>query len=317
MTCQQAQMNLSLYLYGELDFAQEEQLEQHLSECALCERALRREKTWHTTLNSEREDAPLDLLSQCRRDLRNAISSSERTNASHASWSTWLERLGFSATPRSMRVAVASFLVMVGFGAARWMDRNGVPGSEVKEISQMGFLGSSTARIRDIQPRDNDRVRIIFDEVRPGEITGRVADDAVRQLLLAAAKDPTDPGIRVDSVDILKNQGGGLDVRDALIYSVRHDSNAAVRFKALEGLRRFAADQTARDTLKFVLEHDDNPGLRSEIIDVLAPANEPLQLNPDLVGILQQIAGSEREDDYIRMRSIRLLRAMQASPDIY
>ena len=205
---------------------------------------------------------------------------------------------------------------MVGFSAARWIDRNRVPLARIDESSQMDVVGPATARVRDIEPRDNGRVRIIFDQVRPHEIVGRVDDDDVRQLLLAAAKDPTDPGIRVDSVEILKNHDGS-DVRDALIYSVRHDTNAAVRLKALEGLRRFAADQTTRDTLKFVLQHDDNPGLRSEAIDVLAPANQPLRLSPDMVGILQQIAGSDREEDYIRVRSIGLLREMKGAPDVY
>ena len=215
-----------------------------------------------------------------------------------------------------MRLAVASFLFIVGFGVARWRDRNSIPGLQVGPTSQMGLLGSSSTRIRDIQPGENDRVRIIFDQVRPQEITGRVEDADVRQLLLAAIKDPTDPSIRVDSLEILKNQGG-RDVRDALLYTVRHDNNAAVRFKALEGLRRFAGDQVSRDTLKFVLEHDDNPGVRSEAIDVLVPANQPLQFNPDLVSILQQIAASEREDDYIRMRSMRLLHEMKVSLDVY
>ncbi len=84
----------------------------------------------------------------------------------------------------------------------------------------MGSDDPSNARIRDIQPGDNNHVRIIFDQIRQRENTGRVADDDVRQLLLAAMKDPTDPGIRVDSVEILKGQNGD-DVRDALIYSVR------------------------------------------------------------------------------------------------
>ncbi len=316
MTCQQVQTNLSLYLYGELDFAEEEALDEHLSGCALCQRALVREKTWHTTLNSERWDAPLDLLSQCRRELRTAISSSGVKSRSGAPWLSWLEPLGFSATRWSMRAAVASFLLVAGFSAARWMDRNGIPNLAMGENAEMGVLGSSTARIRDIQPGENDRVRIIFDEVQPREITGRIDDGDVRQLLLAAMKDPTDPAIRVDSVEML-NRESGNDVRDALIYSVRHDTNAAVRLKALEGLRRFAGDATTRDTLKFVLEHDDNPGVRSEAIDVLAPANQVVEFNPDLAGTLQQIVRSETEDDYIRMRSMQLLREMKASLDVY
>ncbi len=159
------------------------------------------------------------------------------------------------------------------------------------ESSEMGMLGSPTARIRDIQPGDNERVRIVFDQVQPREITGRIDDGDVRRLLLAAMKDPTDPAIRVDSVEVLTRQSGD-DIRDALIFSVRHDTNAAVRLKALEGLRRFAGDPSARDTLKFVLEHDDNAEVRSEAIDVLAPANQVVTVSPDLAGTLEKLVRS-------------------------
>jgi hypothetical protein len=314
MSCHDVQTNLSLYLYGELDFAQEEALEQHLSGCALCQRALEREKSWHTALNSERVAPPLELLSACRRDLRTALSSTSGATSRRPAQS-WFTQLGFSPTQWSMRVAAASFLVVIGFSAARWVDRNGVPGVRGSE-TRMGLIDAATARIRDIEPGDNNRVRIVFDQIRPREITGRVNDDDIRQLLLAAMKDPADPSIRVDSVDILKSQDGS-DVRDALISSVQHDPNAAVRLKALEGLRRFAGDPVTRDALKFVLQNDTDPGVRSEAIDVLVPVNQRVEFNPDLATMLQQIVRSEREDDYVRMRSLQLLQEMNASSSVY
>jgi hypothetical protein len=316
MSCQQVQTNLSLYLYGELDFAQEEELERHLSECAFCQQAWAREKSWHATANAEHVDVPFDLLSQCRRELRTAISSSQSQRPERVSWWNWAQPLGLSATRWSMRVAIASFLVITGFSAARWMDRGGLSGLQMDESAHMGLLDASTTRIRDIQPRGDDRVRIIFDQVRPHEIIGRVDDGDVRQLLLAAAKDPVDPGIRVYSVEMLNGQDGS-DIRDALLFSVRHDTNAAVRLKALDGLRRFAGDAAARETLKFVLQHDDNAGVRSEAIDVLAPANRRTEFNPDLAGTLQEIARSGRDDDYVRMRCLQILREMKASMDVY
>ena len=314
MTCQQAQLDLSLYLYGELDFAQEDEFERHLAECALCQRALAREKSWHTTVNAERRDVPLDLLAQCRRDLRTAVSA--QTGHPRSSLMSWLDAFGFSSPRWSMRVAAASFLVVIGFGAGRWVDRNSTAGVSLGNSSEMGFIGPSTAHIRDIQPSDNDRVRIVFDQVRPREIIGRVNESEIRQLLLAAITDPADPGIRVDSVEMLNGQSGE-DVREALIYSVRHDPNAAVRLKALEGLGRFSGDKSARETLRFALEHDENPGVRSEAIDILAPVNQPLRFNPDLASTLQQIVRSGREDDYVRLRSMQLLREMKASLDVY
>jgi Putative zinc-finger len=253
MTCQQVQVNLSLYLYGELAFSQEEELEQHLSECALCKRALEREKAWHSTLNAEHVDVPLELLSTCRSQLKAALPSSRSNSEKRSSFWRWVGQLGFSPSVWSMQIAVASFLVLAGFTAGRWIDRNGLPnGFYGNGGSEASLFDPSTAHVRDIQPSDDNRVRIVVDQVREREVTGRIDDQGVRRLLLAAAKDPADPGLRVDSVEILKDQDGS-DVRDALVYAVRNDSNAGVRLKALEGLRRFVDDPATQDSLAFVL----------------------------------------------------------------
>jgi HEAT repeat protein len=216
-----------------------------------------------------------------------------------------------------MRVAFASFLVFAGFTAGRWMTRGNSSFSlNGNALSEAGLLGSGVAHIRDIQPSDDHRVRIIVDRVNEQEITGRLDDQAVRDLLVAAAKDSADPGIRVDSVEML-NRESGTDVRDALIYAVRHDANAGVRLKALEGLRRFAGDPAARQSLALVLKNDDNPAVRSEAIDVLAPAAAQTQVGPELAGTLQEIIGSEQSDDYVRLRCMQILQQMKASPNVY
>ncbi|MBV8570115.1 MAG: HEAT repeat domain-containing protein, partial [Acidobacteriaceae bacterium] len=160
-------------------------------------------------------------------------------------------------------------------------------------------------------------VRILIDQVNQHEIVGRVDDENIRRLLLAAAKDPADPGIRADSVDLLKNEGGS-DVRDALLYSAQHDSNAAVRIKALEGLRRFAGDAETRNVLKFVLQNDASADVRSEAIDVLAPANQTVELSPDMITTLQLLVRSGQDvDDYTRGRALQLLRQVNAPGDLY
>src|SRR5690348_5987402 len=129
MTCARVQMNLSLYLYGELDFALEEELEQHLTKCDLCKRALEREKAWHTAIKAEQLDVPLELLSECRTELKAALPSARVTKRGRgSSWLQWLSQVGFSPSAWSTRIAVASFLVFAGFSAGRWIDRHGFPG---------------------------------------------------------------------------------------------------------------------------------------------------------------------------------------------
>jgi HEAT repeat protein len=170
--------------------------------------------------------------------------------------------------------------------------------------------------VRDIQPDGNDGVRLVVQRVTEQEVSGRVDDGEIRSLLLSAVRDPSDPSIRVYSLEVLKGQQGG-DVRDALLKSARSDSNAAVRLKALEGLRQFPQDSSTLETLKYVLEHDDNPGVRSEAIDMLAPAGQTLQATPDLAGTLEEILRSERDDDYVRSRCVQVLREMNAPISVY
>ena len=316
MTCHEVQTELSLYLYGELDFAREEEMEQHLAECALCQRVLAREKNWHAALNSQQRDVSPELLNGCREALWTALPAAGDESSRPSPFSRWVELLGWRTTRWSARLAVASFLIFLGFFSAKWIDYNGISNLQIPGASAMSLVNSPGTRIRDIQPDQNGQVRITVEQVRERQVLGNVDEDNIQRLLLAAAKDSADPGIRVVSVEALSGQNGA-DVRDALIYSARRDPNAAVRLKALEGLRPFAGDKATREALKFVLEHDDNPGVRSEAIDVLAPVGQKTVMTPDLAGALQEIMRNAPEDDYVQARCFEMLREAHATLDAY
>ena len=312
MNCQQVQLNLSLYLYGELEFRQEEEVEQHLTECALCQTALAREKSWHTSLNAVQLDVPLALLAECRQDLSAAVG--EIGHEGKVSRWRWSDLLSFRPSTWSLKVAVASFLLFVGFRSGQWVEGHGRSiGSVSTPITEASLINS---HIRDIQPNGDNHVRIVWDQVEEKQITGGVADAQVRQLLLKAAESSADPGIRVDSVEILNGQTGA-DIREALLGAVRRDSNVAVRLKALDGLRQFADDAATRNTLEYVLEHDESPEVRSQAIDVLAPANRQLNFTPDLIRILQGMSRSQQEDEYVRDRCFQILHEMKDSSSVY
>jgi hypothetical protein len=320
MSCHEVQTRLSLYLYGELDFAQEEELERHLSGCAFCQAALTREKTWHTNLNAMQQDVPLDLLAECRQGLRSALAEEKaegKQSTGRSWWSRWEWPSFLAVAPSrwSAQLALGSFLVFVGFGAARLLDRYS-PAKGIFAGTEAGVLGGSpSVRIRDIQSNPQGGVHIYFDQVRRQEITGTAADPQVRELLLAGALNSADPSLRLDSVDMLGRQDG-TDVRDALLQSVQHDSSAAVRLKALESLRRFSDDPETRTVLKSVLAKDSDAQVRAAAIDVFAPANETPRLSPDVEPLLRSLAQSE-QDVYLRARAMELLRAMNAPLDVY
>jgi hypothetical protein len=311
MTCHEAQSNLSLYLYGELEFAVEEALECHLEECAFCQLALGREKAWHAGLNDGQPSVPFELLADCRTKLQSRITAAPPKLPNEV----WRERLRRQLAlfyqacyTWPARVAVAGLLLLTGFGAGRWADRRQMAAPNFAASQSAGmFPDDPYTRVRGIQPVADGRVRIVIDRIQQGELTGPVTDGRIRGLLFIASRDAANPAIRVDSVQVLTGQTGP-DVQKALLASLQQDPNAAVRMKALDALRPFAGDGNTRTALIHVLQHDADPGLRSEAIDVLLSGVRRVNETPDVLRALQQMAQPEEQDDYIRARSIQFLR---------
>ena len=312
MTCHQVQTNLSLFLYGDLDFATEEALEEHLAECPACQLALDREKAWHANLNAERADLPLDLLAQCRRDLDIATRAEGKTKPVMPFWERVAAFIGVSTNRWSERLAVASLFLFLGFALSHWNNRFDVvsrftaPG----DLAEASLLGG--VQVRDVRPIGDGKVRLSLDQIQRGEIVGSLSDEVVRRLLLSTIKNSADAGLRVDSVELLVGQNGP-EVRQVLLHSATNDPNAAVRLKALQGLRAFQADEETRSALLSVLQYDENSGVRSEAMEVLVPSGVNVRLAPDVAGAFQQIIRSEQEDDFIRLRCLQILQATSAS----
>lgn len=314
MICQEVEQSCSLYLYGELDFAAEERFEAHCAACANCSARLEAERSWHQAIGNEPVPVPLELLSKCREDLHETLGvmRSESTPL----WIRLFDSLGFRSNSWSMRLATASLLVCLGFGMSRLLEQHGFPTVDIAggAASQMSMFDPARAHIRVIEPSGDEGVRLIVDEVREHVISGSPDDDRIRRLLVAATKDPTDPAIRVDSLDILKRSDGD-EVRDVLLDSVQHDPNAGVRLKALEALSRFADDGVTRRTLMAVLSRDANADVRTQAIELLV-APQDKELPPQLTRVLENMMRSD-PDEYIRMKCQQALQSPHRSVHVY
>jgi hypothetical protein len=312
MTCHQVQTNLSLFLYGDLDFATEDALEEHLAECPACQLALDREKAWHASLNAERADLPLELLARCRSDLAAATHAEPTTKAAIPFWERCASFIGISANRWTERLALASLFLFLGIGISHWNHRFDV----VNQFTAPGDLAEASllgrVQVRDIRPVGDGKVRLSLDQIQQGEMVGSLSDEAVRRLLLSTIRNSADAGLRVDSVELLVGQRAP-DVREVLLHSATEDPNAAVRLKALEGLRAFRTDEETRNALLSVIRHDDNSGVRSEAMEVLVPSGVEVRLAPDVAGAFEQIVRSEREDDFIRLRCLQILQSATTS----
>jgi hypothetical protein len=286
MSCEEIKDQMPLFLYGELSFDEEEAFERHLAGCAGCRRELARVRNLHDLVAEAVLTPSLPMLAECRRELRSQIGG------------------GAGAFPRQwplgrfwMQSLAAAAMLAIGFFAAKLPVFN--PESNLAAVS--------ASRVRDIESDRDGGVQIVLDETRQRVLSGRLDDANIRALMISASREQSDPGLRAESVDLLKSRCSSRDVREALLQALQHDNNSGVRLKALEGLRPYAAQPEVRKALSYALLSDDTPAIRTQAIDLLMSSH-----SGDVVGVLQKLMEKE-QDNYIRLRTIKALHEMNAS----
>jgi hypothetical protein len=202
-----------------------------------------------------------------------------------------------------LRPAGAVALLAMGFFGAR------LTTMRQPAIGNLASTGGDPvfSTIRSVQPDASGHVQIAVDETRRRLVTGSLSDANIERLMLAAAKDETNDGLRVESIELLKGHTASADVRDALLTALRNDPNPGVRFKVLDALKGMAAEPEVRKTLSYVLQNDMNPGLRIQAIDLLTQHQDA-----NMVGMLQQLVARE-SNSYVRQRVEKALEEMNAS----
>jgi hypothetical protein len=309
ISCDAVRADLPLYWYGELDVDTEAALDQHLTHCAPCTQAWEDWKRTFAVLDLDVAEPSMDLLAQCRTELASSIrfQPGEPAKSTFGEWWASL-RSGFVVRPLPA-FAGGLALLAIGFFTARTTSR----------AEQMaGFEQPGQARVRYVSPGADGRVRLVVEETRQREVVGDMADDDIRGLLVRAAQDSSDPGLRVETVELLNRDSDASEVRDALLSVLERDTNAGVRLKAIEGLKAYVQDDGVRRALSGALLRDADPGIRMQAIDALMLQRHCTVervcagLGSETVGVLQESIRSE-QNDYIRQRTLRALQEVNAS----
>lgn len=303
MTCEEARTLMVLFTYGELNLEDEERLERHVSACGECAAERVRLERMEDVLAHGEAELPPGLLARCRRDLAVNIEKESRPLgrlAPRRLWQDW-----FVNPPMWLRPLGAVAMLAIGFFGAQLAQL--APSTPLTRMAGVHEAEPMMSRVRLVSGDDSGAVRVVLEETRQREIKGSLSDERIRHALLAAATDPADPGLRVESMELLKSQTQQNDVRAALLNALQTDPNSGVRLKALEGLKAYSRVPEVRRALAQVLLSDDNPGVRTQAIDLLIQSDEP-----EVAGVLQELLRRE-ENSYVRSRSQKALAEMKAS----
>src|ERR1051326_2471353 len=272
MKCEWVQQNVVFYVYDELADDARHELEQHIARCKNCAAELESAKA----LRSEFAQLPVQepspsFVAASRMKLQEALETAEPGG--------WFHRLVFDPVQWLNQVrfapALAAAIFIMGFaggiGATYRMARNsGTTDNGTPAVASLGSISgvSSVAQ----QPGSN-QVTIKYETVALQEKHGSLGDPQIQQLLLYAARNNFNAGVRMDSVNVLTQQPNNAHVREALLYAMRYDSNTGVRLKAMDALGPYVKDDVqVRDAILESLMSDANPGIRIEALRLLEPA---------------------------------------------
>lgn len=307
MKCEEVNQQIPLYVYGELPQEAEEHIESHCAACGLCGGELGRFRKMLAAFDRHRLDATADLVAQSRAELATLLEREEQAPRPRESWFANFKNALHQTMHSSVRFRVpvgAMALVALGYFGARVSPM--ITGGGMNAAS-LGSADPVISVVKSVEPDANGRVLIGVDEVRRRTISGKLNDRDIQRLLLTAVKEESNPGVRVESVDALKDQAGSAEVRTALLDAVAHDPNPGVRLKAIEGLKSFSKDAATRKVLSQVLLADTNPGVRIQAIDLLMTSRDQ-----SMVGLLQNVVRKE-DNNYVRIRCKNALQDMHAS----
>ena len=298
MKCDWVQQNIVFYVYNELEDDARYEVEQHLARCPECATELKATRKFHATLSQSQVAEPTpNFVAASRMRLQEALETAQPGGF----WqrlifepATWLRQIRMSP-------ALAAVIFIVGFGGGIGATYNFLThrpqGDELATIEQPStqtppIEASAITGIRSIsQEPGSSKVSIKYDTVSTQEAQGSLNDQKIQQLLLFAARNNYNSGVRMDSVDLLTQAPNETHVREALMYALRNDSNPGVRLKALDGLSGFVKqDARVRDAVLQSLIGDANSGVRMQALRLV----EPMKADSSVRSVLMKLAESDQ-----------------------
>jgi Putative zinc-finger len=303
MKCEWVRENITLHVYGELADDARHELEQHVARCADCAAELKAEQEFHALLSQDRAEEPMpNLLAASRMKLQETLETAEQGGF----WRrlafdpvNWLRQVRFSP-------ALASAILILGFAGGMGTSYRvfAHPPQGAATVATPVAAEAAITGIQSItQEPGTNKIDIKYNTVSTLETQGSMNDQRIQQLLLFAARNNYNSGVRMDSVDLLTQKPDVSQVRDTLIYALRYDTNPGVRLKALDGLGGFVKnDVRVRDVVLEALVNDSNPGVRTQALRLI----EPVKADGSVRGVLMTLAAKD-QSQYIKSQARTML----------
>jgi hypothetical protein len=343
--CGEMGERLLLYVADELDAQERAGVELHLKDCAACAAALEGDQLlldWIAAAEPAKQiDSAGVMLARSRSELAQALDEADDARRAKQPWyarlaaAVWLPKLrsAWALHPAFSSVVLLALGFALGIGVPEWIRVssspaagrpavvvNAAPRLSEQALRQVGSVGLNWET-----PADSSapRVQLQLNSDNPMQVEGSPEDADVERVLtfVVANGQRFDPGVLLDSVDLLATRVSDPAVRDALCDAVSTDPNPGVRLKAVDALRGYGRDAHVQKALLDALEHDGNSGVRIEAVNALNTAltgagnssgGAAAAQDPRVMQVLQHSAQSDA-NHYVRMTAAAALQQIAAN----
>ncbi len=336
---------LLLYVADELDAQERAAVEAHVRECAACRAALESEELLLDWIAAAEPAKDLDssgmMLAQSRSELTQALDEADDARRAKHPWlallaaPAWLPKLrsAWALHPAASSVVLLALGFALGVGVPTWVRFGSSPApgkpamvvNAAPRLSEQALQSVSSVGLNWETPEDSStpRVQLQLNSDNPMHLEGGPDDADVERVLtfVVANGQRFDPGVLLDSVDLLATRVADPAVRSALCDAASTDPNPGVRLKAVEALRGYGRDPEVQKVLLDALGQDDNSGVRIEAVNALSAAlssagedagsSAASARDPQVVEVLRRSAQND-SNHYVRLTAAAALQQIAA-----
>jgi anti-sigma factor RsiW len=327
-----------LHACDELEPSATAALETHTAVCPACAAVVSREASLDREIASLNQPADsLDrsglLLAQCRSAFAETLDD-QQAKSNPVGWRPVFSPLAWWNVLRDTLVYHPAMsmaaLVVVGFLAGVVGQRTRIappnPPSPrpvvtasiaAPKFTEQQMRSAASANVAWVTPSGSQtpNVQVQFMSQEPMNIVGPPDDaDVLRALTFVLGNDQRfEPGVRMDSLEVLHTRCADSEVLRAVCTAARLDRNPRVRIKALDTLQEVDQNPMVRETVIEALQNDENAAVRAEaihlLINVLRAEATSGAVDPKIVSVLRERLRND-PDNYIRMQSAAVLRQL-------
>lgn len=305
---------MHLSVYGELSEDDQKKLDAYIKKHPELKKELQELKKFRAFILKNTSPKTSDgLLNDARRQLRGEL---RKERSKRSILANIINSFGEFLHPKLALsgAGILSLGMLIGYCSFSPTGKEGE--IVIRPVSSSPETGSGTS-ITNVRFIDSDasdgEVEFEFDAVAPMHMKGRIDDPEVQKLLTHALLNESNAGVRLSTVNALRDHTGYKKVADqsikaVLIMSLRSDVNPGVRREALRVLQQYDFDNDIRDALLFVITKDGNAGIRVAAINALEIAKmDGIKFDDATINALKKQIGKEK-NNYVRNRTVNLVK---------